>query len=151
MYKTPKPTPPPPRTTPPPQPPKTPTPPATTTTEKPTTDSIPNLPKIEEKKEPKDGDTILSSKPDNGVTVATKVDKNSNTIKMDFNRGYVLGFAAALDPGLSKVFKGKMQGIAVLLDDYPKEFQNGFLLGYVSASDYLNTFGLLGSNPLKNK
>ena len=88
-----------------------PSPPATTT-EKPgsppsaTTSTPPNIPKVEEKKDPNDGDIILSSKSnDKNTEVATKVDKMSKTPKMDFNRGYVMGFTAALDPGLSKVFK----------------------------------------------
>lgn len=131
-------------------PPSTPPP---TTTEKPgtppstTTSTIPpppNISKIEEKKDPKDGDTILSSNTDNGNTVATKVDKSSKTETFNFNRGYVLGFASALDPGLSKVFKQKLDLMGMVYNAYPEEFKNGFMLGFVSGSDYLNTFGLLG-------
>ena len=139
-------------------PPSTPPP---TTTEKPgthpstttsTTPPPPNIPKVEEKKDPKDGDTILSSKTDDGTkTVATKVDKSSKTETFNFNRGYVLGFASALDPGLSKVFKQKLDLMGMVYNAYPEEFKNGFMLGFVSGSDYLNTFGLLGEGGSPDK
>jgi hypothetical protein len=65
-----------------------------------------------------------------------------------------MGFAAALDPGLSKVFQGQINLVNIFFEGYPEEFQNGFMLGYVSASDYLHTFGLLdksGGNPPAKK
>jgi hypothetical protein len=56
------------------------------------------LPKVKEKKDPKDSDTILSSKTDDGTTtVSTKVDKKSDKMTNDYNRGFVMGLMFILN------------------------------------------------------
>jgi hypothetical protein len=129
-----------------------PSPPATTTTEKPdippssttTTTMPPKMPKVEEKKDPKDGDTILSSKIDDGTTtVATKVSKDSNIITFDFNRGYVMGVAMALNPQLSEDFNKKIRLLPAYFPVFNEEYQNGILSGLRDGGRYLDTFGLL--------
>ena len=130
-------------------------PPAATTGEKPsmppsstTTTTPPNIPNVEEKKDPNDGDTILSSKSnDKNTEVATKVDKKSTTKTMDFNRGYVTAFALVFGFGFGSEnvdmpvdqflkFKINLENKYV---NAPDEFRIGFNLGFIQAIQFLKT------------
>jgi hypothetical protein len=133
--------------------PQSPSLPPATTTEKPTgtppsttTTTPPNIPKIEEKKDPKDGDTILFSKSADGNTeAATKVSKDSNTKTMNFNRGYITGFAYVFGFGFGSEnvdipvdqflkFKNDLENKYV---NAPEEFRIGFDLGFINAIQFL--------------
>jgi hypothetical protein len=112
------------------------------TTEIPT--NIPKtLPIIEQKKDPKDGGTILSLKSkDKYIETATKVSKNSDTKTQDRNRGIVNGVMLILDeiPKMSKENQEKFlkafsseEGLKRFSnrDDSftPAEYRKGFLEG----------------------
>jgi hypothetical protein len=88
-------------------------------------DGLPKSPLVEEKIDPKDGHTILSSKIKEDIDVATKVAKDSVKKTFDENRGYVKGLIFVFDPKITdpKKIQSAIESLIVIVSD-PDKFSD---------------------------
>jgi hypothetical protein len=121
-------------------------------------------PIVEEKSDPKDGDTILSSKTDDGgtTTIATKVDKKLGKKSLDWNRGYINAIKVFFDPPKKISWKDSLEsfpeGMKEYLSDpqlkqsphpyfkvekYGKEYIQGIYEGFRDALILDDMFGII--------